>query len=99
MMNKVLIPFIVPNVQFDVIATGDTTYPYRLVTSNIGDARQPYAPGLELQSVPSTTQNFQVAAPLPALQDINGLNLAVNGSFFINQAWGLVRQIEFVVVS
>ena len=98
-MNKVLIPFIFPNVLFDVIATGNATYPYRLITSNINDSRQPYVPGLELQSVPSTSLNFQLSTPLPGLQDINGLNLAISGNFFINQAWGLVRQLEFIVQS
>lgn len=97
-MNKVLLPFIFPNVQFDVIQTGSITYPYRLVVSDIGDSRQPYAPGLELQSVPDTT-DFKLAAPLGTTFDINGLMLATNGSFFINQAWGLVRQLEFVVRS
>lgn len=97
-MNKVLLPYIFPNVQFDVIQTGGPVYPYRLVVSDIGDSRQPYPPGLELQSVPGTT-NFQLAAPLGTTFDINGLMLATNGSFLINQAWGLVRVLEFVVRS
>lgn len=97
-MNKVLIPFVIPNTLFDVISTGYAAYPYRLVVSDIGDNRQPNKPGLELQSVPGTT-NFDLAAPLGNTIDINGLNLALNGSFFINKAWGLVRQIEFVVQS
>lgn len=95
----VLIPFIIPNTLFDVVPTNDATYPYRLVVSNINDPRQPNAPGLELQSVPSITENFVVATPLGGLQDINGLTMSPSGSFFINKAWGLVRQIEYVVFS
>jgi len=48
-MNKVLLPFVYPGVQFDVIQTGYPAYPYRLVTSDIDDVRQPEKPGLELQ--------------------------------------------------
>ena len=97
-MNKVLLPFVYPGVQFDVIQTGYPAYPYRLVTSDIDDVRQPEKPGLELQSVPGTT-NFQLVPPAGTTFDVNGFNLATNGSFFINQAWGIVRQLEFVVRS
>ena len=95
-MNKVLLPFIYPNVLFDVIATGYPSYPYRLVTSQTGDARQPFAAGLELQS---TSTGWQLVTPAGSTFDINGFNLALNGSFFINQAWGLTRQLEYVVQS
>lgn len=95
-MNKVLLPFIYPNVQFDVIPSGYDLYPYRLHVSDVGDARQPFAPGLELQA---TATGWQIVTPATNTFDINGFNLATNGSFFINQSWGIVRQLEFVVRS